>query len=394
MERLRLCTLKLKVSMTMNNKFLRCTPDQFEELLLLIKKAGYNLLGPKVQDNVIIYDQLQSARDLPIGWMDEQEAGRYRLKRRTDQAYFGYNLGPHSWKKYLFPSKEKLWSARKQTNNKLVILQETPPASEEKMAFIGVRACEIQAIFVLDKVFINNVAVNPHYKRRRDNTFILAVNCTTAANTCFCVSMNSGPHVTEGYDIALTEVIDDTHHYFLVVSGTPEGKSFCDALNLPLASNEDRQLAESHVERTKEKMFRKVDNDHAQEVLRNTLNSKQWDEVATRCINCANCTMSCPTCFCSDTKDIVSIDGTHVDRWQSWESCFNLSHSYIHGGSIRSSAQSRYRQWLTHKFGTWWDQFGVSGCVGCGRCITWCPVGIDVTEELTKLQQEYNETNL
>lgn len=376
----------------MDKKFLRCTTSQFEELLLLIKKAGHKLLGPTLRDEVIIYDELQSARDLPIGWGDEQEPGYYRLKRRGDQAYFGYNLGPHSWKKYLFPPREKLWSARKQENNKLVILQETAP-KEEKMAFIGVRACEMQAIFVLDKVFNNKLAIYQQYQRRRDNTFIMAVNCTTAANTCFCVSMQSGPAVKEGYDLALTEVIDDTRHYFLVVSGTPEGEAFCRALDLPLANAADRQLADSHVERTKEKMIRKVDNEHVHEVLANTLNSKQWDEVAKRCINCANCTMSCPTCFCSDTEDVVSIDGAQVDRWQSWESCFNLSHSYIHGGSVRNSAQSRYRQWLTHKFGTWWDQFGVSGCVGCGRCITWCPVGIDVTEELTKLQLEYNEKN-
>lgn len=376
----------------MNEKSFKCTTSQFEKLLILIKNSGYKLFGPKVHDEVIIYDELQSAQDLPIGWGDDQEAGRYRLKPRGDKAYFGYNLGPHSWKKYLFPPREKLWSARKEGNSKLVILQENPP-QDEKMAFIGVRACEIQGIFVLDKVFNNNVAVYEQYQRRRDNTLIIAVNCTTAANTCFCVSMQTGPFVKEGYDLALTEVIDETQHYFLVASGSPVGDSFCSALSLPFASGEERQLADSHVERTKEKMFRKVDNEHVHEVLMHSWDSKQWDDVASRCINCANCTMACPTCFCSDTQDKVSLDGTHVDRWQSWESCFNLSHSYIHGGSVRSSAQSRYRQWLTHKFGTWWDQFGVSGCIGCGRCIAWCPVGIDVTAELKILKQEYNEKN-
>ncbi len=376
----------------MDKTFLKCTTRQFEELLLLIKEGGYKLLGPKVRDEVIIYDELQSARDLPIGWADEQAPGHYRIKRRTDQAYFGYNLGPHSWKKYLFPPREKLWTARKQENNKLVMLEETAPA-DEKMAFIGVRACEMQAIFVLDKVFNNKLAIYQQYQRRRDNTFIMAVNCTTAASTCFCVSMQSGPAHKDGYDLALTEVVTDSQHYFLVVSGSPEGQALCDALALPPASATDKELADSHVERTKDQMVRKVDNEHVHEVLLNSQHSRQWDEVAKRCINCANCTMACPTCFCSDTEDVVNLDATQVDRWQSWESCFNLSHSYIHGGSVRTSAQSRYRQWLTHKFGTWWDQFGVSGCVGCGRCITWCPVGIDVTEELTKLQQEYNEKN-
>ncbi len=368
-----------------------CNTAQFEQLLDLIRGAGYKLLGPRVSDGVIIYDELRSAKDLPIGWMDEQDPGRYRLKKRNDSAYFGYNLGPHSWKKYLFPSKEKLWSANKQ-EGKLVILQEVSPA-DEKMAFLGVRACEMQGIFVLDKVFNTKLATYPQYQRRRESTLIVAVNCTTAANTCFCASMQSGPAVKEGYDISLTEVIDEKQHYFLLEIGSERGRSICADLPLRAATNEECDLARMHVERTIEKMIRKVDNAHVHEVLMNTWDSKQWDKVAERCINCANCTMACPTCFCSDTEEVVSIDGSNAERWQNWESCFNLSHSYVHGGSVRTSAQSRYRQWLTHKFGTWWDQFGVSGCVGCGRCITWCPVGIDVTEELKQLQAEYNENN-
>jgi ferredoxin len=369
-----------------------CTTHQFEELLLLIKNEGYKLLGPTLRNDTIILDVLQSAKDLPIGWGDEQEAGYYRVKQREDQAYFGYNLGPHSWKKYLFPAKEKLWSARKMENNKLVILEETP-SRDEKMAFIGVRACEIQAIAVLDKVFNHKLGVYQQYQRRREQTLIVAVNCITAAKTCFCASMRAGPHVEEGFDLALTEVLEGGSHYFLAVSGSDAGDAFCQTLKLPQASEEVCRLAHAHVERTKEQMIRKVDNEHVHEVLKNTLNSKNWNEVAKRCINCANCTMSCPTCFCSDTTDEVSVDGAEVNRWQEWESCFNLSHSYIHGGSIRTSPESRYRQWLTHKFGTWWDQFGVSGCVGCGRCIVWCPVGIDVTEELQKLHEEYYAHN-
>lgn len=375
----------------MANQPLYCTPAQFEQLLESVKNAGYKLLGPKLRDEVIIYDELHSAKDLPIGWTDEQDPGRYRLKRRNDKAYFGYNLGPHSWKKFLFPPREKLWSAKKQ-DNKLVIVQEMAPP-DEKMAFIGVRACEIQAIAILDKVFNTKLAVYQQYQQRRESTLIIAVNCTTCVNTCFCASMQAGPHVKEGYDLSLTEVIDERQHYFLLEIGTQRGQAISDALQFRPATEAESGLACEHVERTIEKMIRKVDNANVHALLENSHDFKRWDEVATRCINCANCTNSCPTCFCSDTEDIVNVDATHVDRWQSWESCFNLSHSYIHGGSIRNSAQSRYRQWLTHKFGTWWDQFGVSGCVGCGRCITWCPVGIDVTEELKQLQIEHDQKN-
>lgn len=370
----------------------RCSTTKFEQLLTLIKDQGYKLLGPTVRDEAIIYDELQSAQDLPVGWMDEQDPGHYRLKRRSDQAYFGYNLGQQSWKQFLFPPREKLYSLKKQTNRQLTVIQEADPPIE-KMAFIGVRACEIQAILIQDKVFNHKMATYPQYQQRRENVFIVAVNCTRSVNTCFCVSMQAGPEVTEGYDLALTEVIGENQHYFTVAAGSKKGKILCDQLKLPLAEDFESKPAKDLVEQNKTTMIRKVDNDHVHEMLMKSWACKRWDQVSERCINCANCTLVCPTCFCSDTQDKVSLDGEQVDRWQSWDSCFNLSHSYIHGGSIRASAKSRYRQWLTHKFGTWWDQFGLSGCVGCGRCITWCPVGIDVTEELEALQKELNEND-
>lgn len=391
MEILQKINLLFQSVFFMNNKTFLCTLDQFEKLLSLIKEDGYKLLGPTVQNEVIVYDEIHSSKDLPIGWMDEQDPGRYRLKRRNDQAYFGYNLGPHSWKKYLFPPREKLFSAKKQENG-LVIFQESRPATE-KMAFIGARACEIQALFVLDKVFNNKIDTYKQYQERRNNLFIVAVNCTRSVNTCFCTSMNAGPHVTEGYDIALTEILSDKEHYFVVAIGSEKGRALCQPLGLQPASDMHCDMAKALVEKNKEQMIRHVDNKSVPEMLSKSWDSKRWDTVAKRCINCANCTMACPTCFCSDSEDIISLDGSSVDRWQSWDSCFNLSHSYVHGGPIRQSAKSRYRQWLTHKFGTWWDQFGVSGCVGCGRCITWCPVGIDVTEELQELQKEAHEDN-
>ena len=365
-----------------------CSIAQFQQLLDIIMRQGYKLIGPTIRDEVIIFDEIHSAQDLPIGWGDEQEAGRYRIKARADKAYFGYNVGQHSWKQFLFPSQERLCSGRKQDGR---IQMEKPEPIKEKMAFLGVRACDMQAILVQDKVFNHKLAVYGQYQQRRANTLIIAVNCTTAANTCFCASMNTGPAVKGGYDLALTEVIDDQRHHFLFTSGSAEGEALCLQLDLPPAEQADWERAQGLVEKTKEKMFRRVDNANIHQVLMGSWSSERWDKVAERCINCANCTLVCPTCFCSNTEDKVSLDGAHVERWQSWDSCFNLSHSNIVGGSVRASASSRYRQWLTHKFGTWWDQFGTSGCVGCGRCIAWCPVGIDVTEELTLLQLEQNE---
>jgi ferredoxin len=123
------------------------------------------------------------------------------------------------------------------------------------------------------------------------------------------------------------------------------------------------------------------------ELLRESRESPHWADVAERCLTCGNCTMVCPTCFCTTTEDTTDLTGDHAERWQHWASCFELDFSYLHGGGVRLSGASRYRQWITHKLSTWHDQFGGSGCVGCGRCIAWCPVGIDITAEVARLAE-------
>jgi ferredoxin len=121
------------------------------------------------------------------------------------------------------------------------------------------------------------------------------------------------------------------------------------------------------------------------DLLKENYAHPRWDDVAERCVTCGNCTMVCPTCFCFSVTDTSSLTGEDPERHRSWDSCFTMDHSYLHGGSVRVSGRSRYRQWMTHKLATWHDQFGTSGCVGCGRCITWCPAGIDITEEVAAI---------
>jgi len=244
-----------------------------------------------------------------------------------------------------------------------------------------VRACELHAITIQDKVFLDGPFVDRNYRARREGLFLVAVNCGQAGGNCFCVSMNTGPRATSGYDLALTEILQDGRHYFLTEIGTTRGAEVMSSVPHQAAGDDDRQRAERVLDHTTRHMGQRLDTRGIKELLYRNYEHPQWDNVAERCLSCANCTLVCPTCFCTTVEDTTNLNGNHAERWRRWDSCFTVDFSYIHGGSVRATPRSRYRQWMMHKLATWIDQFGVSGCVGCGRCITWCPVGIDITAE-------------
>jgi ferredoxin len=359
-------------------------PEALDDLIGALRRRGFRVLGPRVRDGAIVYDELESAAELPVGWTDRQEAGTYRLERRDDEARFGYAVGPHSWKQFLFPARLRLWRAR--LNGGAPVVEEEPP-DETPLAFLGVRACELSAIAIQDNVFLGGKFVDRDYAARRDGIFVVAVNCGEPAATCFCVSMDTGPRAREGYDLALTELLDGEHR-FLVQAGSPAGAEVLAELPSRPAEETDVTAADAVVDSTAARMGRTMDGGDLRDLLARKLESPRWDDVAERCLTCGNCTLVCPTCFCSSVEDTTDLAGTEATRTRVWDTCFSLDYSYIHGGSVRASGRSRYRQWLTHKLGTWHDQFGTSGCVGCGRCIAWCPVGIDITAEVAALRAE------
>jgi len=356
-------------------------PDGLEALVRALHDGGYRVVGSTRRDGAIVYDDLASAHDLPIGWTDVQDAGRYRLERRTDDARFGYAVGPHSWKQFLFPPRARLWRARRRDE---AIEVDEEPAEDQPLALFGVRSCELHAIAVQDRVFLEGRYVERDYAARRRDAFVVAVNCFEPAGTCFCVSMGTGPEADRGFDLALTEILDGEHR-FLVESGSERGAELLGRLPRREAGEGDVEAARTAIARAAERMGRELDAGDLRGLLARNLDHERWDEVAARCLTCGNCTMVCPTCFCTTVEDVTDLGGKETERVRLWDTCFSVDHAYIHGGSIRPTARSQYRQWLTHKFGTWHDQFGSSGCVGCGRCIAWCPVGIDVTEELTAI---------
>ena len=330
-------------------------------LIQALRRKGRRVIGPKWADDAIVNDEISGVADLPAGWGDELEGGRYRLVRRDDGALFGYTLTAQGWKRVLHPPAVTLFSAAKTADGYAL----TPAAAEPApMAFLGVRACEIAAIAAQVQVF----ETDPGHQARRNAALIIAVECGRAGATCFCASMGTGPAVTGGYDIKLVEL---EGRRFIAQAGSAAGAEILAELNAPAAAAVSQNPA----------MGRLMAAETARS-LSEFAEHPRWDEVAKRCLACGNCTMVCPTCFCTTVEDQTSLTGDTASRVRRWDSCFSVEFSYIHGGAVRTQGRSRYRQWITHKLSSWHTQFGRSGCTGCGRCIVWCPVGIDITEEV------------
>jgi ferredoxin len=409
---------------------------RLDDLIRLLLQDGFEVVGPRLEQQAIVYGPVHSANDLPIGWTDRQSPGSYRLEKRQDDAYFGFAVGPHSWKKYLFPPTLRLWDARR-TAGGFEVHEAIP--DPPRRALLGVRACELHAIAIQDRVFLNRTAASPsenepdprnslrtaseisdpHYAQARERLFLIAVECEHPGGTCFCASMGTGPEISgeqqatgdqgkrraldnsspsvrrslpvaphgertaaDFFDLVLTE-LDEA---FVVRAGSVAGRELSNRLGLTVASVEQTNEGRRRVAAAAAAMGRSVDVTDIRNLLHRNQEHPRWGIVADRCLSCTNCTLVCPTCFCSSVEDVTDLSLESAVRVRRWDSCFNPEFAAVHGGNFRPSIRGRYRQWLTHKFASWFDQFDVSGCVGCGRCITWCPVGIDVTEEIAAIR--------
>ncbi len=375
---------------------------RLDELLALLRQHGFEVIGPRLDQGAIVYGPVQEARDLPIGWTDRQAPGIYRLERRADDAYFGYAVGPHSWKKYVFPPTLTLWRARRTGQGFEVHNADAQPP---RLALLGVRACELHAIAVQDRAFIGRAGqfTDPHYARARERLVLIAVECEESGGTCFCASMGTGPEVkperlalpvvdgAASANAAVDLILSELAAAFVVRAGSAAGKDLIDQLRLQSAPAEEVAQAGRRVANAARQQ-KSLDVSGIHDLLHHNQEHPRWDNVAERCLACTNCTLVCPTCFCSSVEDVTDLSLEHAERVRRWDSCFNPEFAQVHGGNFRPSIRGRYRQWLTHKFASWFDQFGVSGCVGCGRCITWCPVGIDVTEEIAALRAADGQT--
>jgi ferredoxin len=359
--------------------------DGLGDLFHALQAEGYRVIGPAVRDGAIVLNELSSSAELPFGWGVQLGPGGYQLRHRDDTAAFSHAAGPQSWKRFLHPPRERLWSATRTADGFELSAGRGDDDEPPRYAFLGVRPCDLRAIAIQDRVLAQP---GSRYATRRDRLLIIAVNCTEPGQTCFCASMGTGPAADGPFDLALTELLDEHGHRFLVDVGSQRGAGLLDLVRSERADDAAVRRARSAVQEAADRMGRQMETRDLRELMADSHQAARWDDVAARCLTCGNCTMACPTCFCTTVEDTTDLTGEHAERWERWDSCFDVDFSFLHGGSIRKSSRSRYRQWLTHKLGTWHDQFGSSGCVGCGRCIVWCPVGIDLTEEVRALRAE------
>lgn len=356
----------------------------FEALPSVLRARGYRVLGPAMRDGAIQLDELDSFSDLPAGWASDTGPGTYRLRRRGDRALFGSVVGPTSPKGWLHPADLLQFRVERDPDGMAV----TPEAPDlAPLAFVGLRACDAAAIGVQDRVLRDGAVGDPAYGSRRRDAFLVVVNCIESAATCFCASTGTGPFAEGGADLVVTEVLDEGEHRFLLQAGSAVGREVLGELQTRAATPHEDRAAHEARDRVVREMTRSLDAAGARDLLLRNAESPLWEEIAERCLGCANCTMVCPTCFCTTVEDVTDLRGDHAERWRRWDSCFTFQFSYLASGVVRTSTAARYRHWLTHKLGSWHDQFGESGCVGCGRCIAWCPVGIDLTEELVRLRE-------
>lgn len=353
--------------------------SRLDALIKALQSEGFRCVGPGVENDAIVFREFSNAADLPRGLLAEQTPGQFKLSRDPQNRYFAWTNGPQAIKPFVFAPRESLWQARRDDQG---VLRFEPLAPQpEKTALIGVRACDLAALALQDAHFLEGKYSDANYATRRKSLFLVAVQCAEPAATCFCASTGDGPTPQSGFDLSLVELAEG----FLISAGSEAGWEVLSALNLKEATPEQIRSAKEQGEAAARKQTRTLPARDLRPLLMNNLEHARWDDVAARCLSCGNCTAVCPTCFCHaelDEPDAATGESLHV---RQWDSCFNEGHAYIHGHNVRPDTRTRYRQWLTHKLATWHDQYGRSGCVGCGRCITWCPSGIDLTEEVAAI---------
>jgi len=348
-----------------------CVPG----LIRNLQRQGYTVVGPSIVDGVVRLRELRGPGDLASGVVDFHAPGSYAVGGERSLLVFSSINGPDSPKEYFHPAEVELSKLVDRGNG---IERISSFHSEKKYAFFGLRPCDLKGVEVMDRTMLVPGFEDPVYSALRKGSLFVVVNCTRAGENCFCASMGTGPEAESGYDVAITELPDK-----LLVDVPARNIGLFEGINLSPATEDDLREGEERVRQVREQTGRRFTPRNPAKSMYEAIDSPLWGKVAERCLACGNCTMVCPTCFCNTIIDKTDLKDGSVSRVRTWDSCLSKDFVYSAGGNPRQQRTARYRQFVMHKFAYWPDEFGTYGCVGCGRCITWCPVGIDITETVS-----------
>jgi sulfhydrogenase subunit beta (sulfur reductase) len=348
--------------------------QDFNRLIQFLMDKGYRCIGPVLRDAAIQYLPITDAGDLPKGAELQQAPAVYQIDQGQSERLFSWANGPSALRPILFPAHETLWQAQRDQSG---VLKFSPGAVDmEPTAVIGVKGCDLAAMQLQDQHFLTPGSEDPQYKKRRDSILLIGVDCSHPSATCFCASTGDGPEVSTGFDLAMSELDDG----FILRAGTELGAELLRSLGLSPASDDQIQRSDEQNRSAVATQTRQLPDADLHRLLFERPYHPYWKQIAERCTACGSCTSVCPTCFCFSEHAETSLDASSSQQIREWSSCFIPGHSTFCNHPVRTDIATRYRQWATHKLAGWYEQFGRSGCVGCGRCISWCPVGIDITQ--------------
>jgi sulfhydrogenase subunit beta (sulfur reductase) len=323
-------------------------------------KKDHEVIGPKRKAEGYIFDYIDDSGELALDYTTTM-------------------LPP---KKIFFPPREPLYSYEKVGEE--VVIKDLSEKWKKKRILFGVHSCDINALLILDGVFGGKLKDQLYLNRRR-NTLIIGMNCRSPGENCFCDAMTTGPTIKKGYDLLLTDIGDK---YYVQV-GSKAGEKLLSRDLFRTATKADRKKMEAEVIRVKNKLQSDFGIDKLGEKMKGKFWSKLWEAQTKKCVLCGACNFVCPTCYCFDVVDETDLAGKKGQRVRVWDTCHFKDFATVAGGiNFRGGKVPRVKQRLYHKLCYSTEQRGVYDCVGCGRCIQFCPAKIDIREIIKDVQGE------
>jgi len=312
-----------------------------------------------------------------------KEGPEVKFAPAEGEVLLDYQNSRLSPKDFFFPQSERMFEYSVDTSDEDAFILKDVAANPEPTLIFGVRPCDAKAFVVLDKIFKNDQYADTYWFSKREATVLIGLGCQSPCPTCFCTSVGGGPFHEEGLDVLAYDLGDG----LLFKPLTEKGQAALDkAEGLTRADDKAVQEGTRLKEEAETAISSKVETGNIdQKTVLDLFNASFWEEIQERCLNCGVCTFVCPTCHCFDIQDETA--GKIGDRVRNWDTCMSwLFTAHGSGHNPRPDKTSRVRQRFMHKFKYIpIKRSGDIGCVGCGRCITLCPVNIDVRDVVQKM---------